>query len=140
MNVELDWTGGISFTAKARQFTLKLDEPADFNGTDMGPSPAEYFATSIGGCLGTSFAYCLKNMEVPAKAIKISVNLDMHHSGENRNSPLRITGVSAAIDVTLVNPDDEEILDLCIESFNKYCVVSQSIMAGVPIDVKISKI
>ena len=137
--VELDWTDNIGFTATARQFSgLKIDEPVEFHGKDKGPSPVEYFAIGIGGCLGTSFAYCLKKMDVPFKGMKIAIDVDMHHADESGGGVLRITGVTAEINVTLEENGDEEVLDLCIDSFKKYCVVTQSVMAGVPVIVKIT--
>ncbi len=142
MLIELDWKNGVAFTAKARQFTLQLDEPESFHGNDSGPSSAEYFGVSIGGCLGTSFAYCAKHVDLPLKAIKVTMDVEVHHDegeGSGGRGPLRITGVKADIAVTLQNDDDADVLDLCIESFKKYCVVTQSVMKGIPVDVKVTK-
>ena len=139
MRVELDWTKGVAFTAKARQFTLQLDEPESFHGTDTGPSAAEYLATSIGGCLGTSFAFCVKHVNLPIEAIKVTVDVELHHGGESGTDPLRITSMVAEIAVTLKDDSDADVFDLCIESFRKYCAVTQSVMNGIPVDVKITK-
>jgi uncharacterized OsmC-like protein len=142
MRIELDWTKGVAFTAKARQFTLQLDEPEAFHGTDTGPSAAEYLGTSIGGCLGTSFAYCARQVDLQIQAIKIAVDVDLHHEGGDGGEgkgPLRITGAKADMIVTLKDDSDADVLDMCIESFRKYCVVTQSVINGIPVDVKISK-
>jgi uncharacterized OsmC-like protein len=127
---------------KALQFTLKLDEPESFHGADTGPSSAEYLGTSIGGCLGTSFAYCAQHVDLAIKAIKVTVDVELHHEeGETSGGkgPLRIAGIKADMAVTLQNDDDADVLELCIESFKKYCVVTQSVMRGIPVDVKITK-
>nr|MDO8086065.1 OsmC family protein [Candidatus Sigynarchaeum springense] len=142
MIIELDWKEGVAFTAKARQFTLQLDEPEDFHGTDTGPSSAEYLGTAIGGCLGTSFAYCAQHVDLKIKAIKVTVDVELHHDdgdGSGKKCPLRITGIDANIAVTLQDAEDADVLDLCIESFKKYCVVTQSVMKGIPVDVEINK-
>lgn len=142
MRIELDWMKGVAFTAKARQFTMQLDEPEDFHGTDTGPSSAEYLGTSIGGCLGTSFAYCAKHVDLPIDAIKVTVDVELHHEDGDASSgkgPLRIVGIKADMAVTLQNDEDADVLDLCIESFKKYCVVTQSVIRGIPVDVKITK-
>ncbi len=141
MLIELDWKKGVAFSAKARQFTLQLDEPESFHGADTGPSAAEYLGVSIGGCLGTSFAYCAKHVDLELDAIKVTVDVEVHHeeNGSGGKGPLRITGIKAGMVVTLHDNDDADVLDLCIESFKKYCVVTQSVMKGVPVDVKITK-
>jgi len=140
MKIELDWTGNIGFTAKTRQFEgLAIDEPEEFHGDDRGPSSVEYLGIAIGGCLGTSFSYCLQKMEVPIRAMNISIDVDLHHVDVDETSVLRVTGIAAEIDVTLENDDDSELLDLCTESFKKYCVVTQSVIAGIPVDVQIKK-
>ena len=140
MKIELDWTGNIGFTATARQFTgMTIDEPEEFHGDDKGPSAVEYFGIGIGGCLGTSFAFCLKKMEVPVKTMPLTIDVGVHHSSEDEGGHLRVTDVAAEIEVALENEDDAELFDLCIESYKKYCVVTQSVIAGVPVDVQIKK-
>jgi uncharacterized OsmC-like protein len=140
MKIELDWTGNIGFTAKTRQFTgLAIDEPEEFHGDDRGPSSVEYLGIAIGGCLGTSFSYCLKKMEVPIKTMRISIDVNLHHVDMDGVNPLRVTGIAAEINVVLENDEDSELLDLCIESYKKYCVVTQSVIAGIPVDVQITK-
>lgn len=140
MRIELDWTGNIGFTAKTRQFDgLAIDEPEEFHGDDRGPSSVEYLGVAIGGCLGTSFSYCLKRMEVPIKTMSIAIDVDLHHEEIDDGNFLRITGITAEMNVTLKNDEDSELLDLCIESYKKYCVVTQSVIAGIPVDVQIKK-
>ncbi|MBN2150844.1 MAG: OsmC family protein [Candidatus Lokiarchaeota archaeon] len=143
MRIELDWKEGVAFTAKARQFTLQLDEPESFHGADTGPSSAEYFGVSIGGCLGTSFAYCAKHVDIQLKAMKVTVDVELHHEGANDGGgrgPLRIVGIKASISVELQDDGDADVLDLCIESFKKYCVVTQSVMMGIPVDITVTRL
>ncbi len=140
MRINLEWLGGVGFSASTRHFKgITIDEPPEFHGGDRGPSSVEYIGIAIGGCLGTSFAYCLQKMEVAARKIDISIDVEMHHAGNEEKNPLRITGIDAAINVELEDPADAEILDLCIESFKRYCVVTQSVMSGVPVNVSVSK-
>ncbi|NMC07262.1 MAG: OsmC family protein [Candidatus Lokiarchaeota archaeon] len=139
MRVEVDWTGGIAFTATARQFSLQIDEPETFHGADTGPSAAEYLAIGVGGCLGTSFAHCARQVDLPIASIKVIVDVDMHHGGEDRTRPLRITGMATELVVTLKDESDMDVFDLCVESFKKYCVVTQSVISGIPVDVKVTR-
>jgi len=78
-------------------------------------------------------------MEVPIKAMSIAIDVNLHHVDIDDDSFLRVTDISAEIDITLENDEDAELLDLCIESYKKYCVVTQSVIAGIPVDVRIKK-
>ena len=140
MKIKLDWEGNIGFSASTRGFSnIMVDEPPKFHGDDRGPSSIEYLGIGIGGCLGTSFSYCLQRMEIPTKHITIELDVDMHHVDEEGINPLRITKIDADIQVTLENEEDEDDLGLCIDSFKKYCVVTKSIMNGIPVDITVKK-
>ena len=65
MKVFLDYTKDLHFKASARNFKdFNVDEPASFHGTDLGPSAVEYLLIGIGGCLGTTFIYCLQKKNI----------------------------------------------------------------------------
>lgn len=136
VQVNLDWNGNVGFVARARSFAgIQVDEPAAFHGDDRGPSAVEYLAIGTGGCLGTSLAYCLQRVDVRPAAITVSVDVDMHHPAEGQ--PLAITAMHARIAVTLEDGEDADVVDLCIDSFRKYCSVSNSVIAGIPVDVDV---
>jgi uncharacterized OsmC-like protein len=140
MKIEVMWDGNVRFKAKARHFTeIVMDEPPEFHGDDKGPSSIEYLGVAIGGCLGTSFSFCLQKMEVPINDMCLVLDIKMTHVDQGESNPLRIVNIDADISVTLKNEDDEDILELCIESFKKYCVVTQSIMSGIPVHVNVKK-
>ena len=139
MKVTLEWTGNVGFSATARSFTgIQVDEPHAFHGDDRGPSAAEYLAIGVGGCLGTSFAYCLQRVEVQPKAIDVSVDVQLHHPADGQ--PLSIARMTTSIDVSLEGGEDEDMLKLCAESFKKYCSVSNSVVAGIPVDVQVKHV
>lgn len=39
---QLEWKGELTVEAKARDFTLFIDEPPNLGGQDKGPNPVEY--------------------------------------------------------------------------------------------------
>lgn len=141
MKIEVEWDGNIRFKAKTRQFSnYIMDEPPQFHGDDKGPSSIEYLGFAIGGCLGTSFTFCLQKMEVPIEDLKLVLDIKMTHVEEKEANPLRIVNIDVDINVTLEDEEDEDILELCIESFKRYCVVTQSVMGGIPVNVNVKKI
>ncbi|MHA1372577.1 MAG: OsmC family protein [Promethearchaeota archaeon] len=141
MKIHLKWIGNIGFNASTRQFNeILIDEPAEFHGDDRGPSSVEYLGISIGGCIGTSFAYCLKRMELNVDEFDVDVDVKMTHVESEEGNPLRIVKINVNINVKLLDgDDDEDLLNLCIKSVKKYCVVTQSIMRGIPVEISVNK-
>ncbi len=137
MRVSIQQKSGLNYIAKTRQFTdIQLDEPESFHGTDQGPSSVEYFLIGIGGCLGTTFAYCLQKENVNVDDLIINIDGTLKHTGSQLN--LEITQVDVSISFKSQKDSDEVIIKNCIEKFQKHCIVSNSILSGFPINVKFS--
>ena len=140
MHVDLDWTGNISFSASCREFTnITIDEPPD-HGENKGPTPAEYLGIGIGSCLGVSLAYSCQKCDLAIEKLTVGVDLTLEDVEEEGASLQRVTGAAAEIEIQLVNPEDKEILEMCLQSFEKYCVVTQSVMLGIPVTVNVKKV
>lgn len=130
------WINGVGFKAKVRHFPeIWIDEPPQFHGSDRGISSVEFMLVAISGCLGSSIAYCFRNLQVEMEGCEIEVNGKMTHPN---GLPLRIVGVSARIDVTLAPGQDAEHVALCVEKFKQYCVVTQSVVRGIPADIEVN--
>ncbi|MHA1291387.1 MAG: OsmC family protein, partial [Promethearchaeota archaeon] len=68
MKVIINYEKDLHFTAEIRHFkNIHIDEPKSFHGTDLGPSSVEYMLIGIGGCLGSSFLYCLQKQNIELK-------------------------------------------------------------------------
>lgn len=134
MQVKLNHQENLHFKASVRNFeNFDLDEPTSFHGTDFGPSPVEYLLIGIGGCLGSSFMYCLiKN------AIKIT-NLEIVIEGKIKHvSPslrLKLVGVDIKILYGLEDKSFKEKTMRCINEFKQHCVVSDSLINGISLNI-----
>lgn len=131
----------IGFKVNIKEFPeFVMDEPPEFHGNDRGPSSAEFLLTSIAGCQGTSFQFCLQKFNIEVEEMVVNVESEMHHVwyDEYEREILNITNISVTIDVKLKNPEDEENLLECFNLFQKFCVVSTSIRRGIPIDVQLN--
>jgi len=139
MKVSLNYTENLHFKASARQFNdFSVDEPTPFHGMDLGPSSVEYVLIGIGGCLGTSFIYCLQKRNIKMKSVEIVVDGKLSHVGPKML--LRLTKVDAEIKFKPEeNASSEDIFE-CIKNFREYCIVSNSIVDGLPINVNCNKI
>ena len=128
MKVSLNYTEKLHFKASARQFKdFSVDEPTSFHGTDLGPSSVEYLLIGLGGCLGTTFIYCLQKRNIKMKSVEIVVDGKLSHVGPKML--LRLTKVDAEIKF---KPEE---INLCINKFREYCIVSNSIADGINVNV-----
>ncbi len=138
MKVSLNYTENLHFKASARQFKdFSVDEPTSFHGTDLGPSSVEYLLIGIGGCLGTTFIYCLQKRNIKMKSVEIVVDGKLSHVGPKLI--LRLTKVDAEIKFIPEENASSEDINLCIKKFREYCIVSNSITDGLPINVQCLK-
>ncbi len=132
MKVFLNLSEGLHFLASARHFTdIHIDEPESFHGQDTGPSAVEYFLMGVGGCTGSSFAYCLKKNSIPIKDLQIIVDGKLSHRGNKLN--LRLLKIELEIKCS-INNDDKNKLDKCINQFKEHCVITESISKGIPLN------
>lgn len=137
MKVSIKYSENLHFTASARHFdVIHLDEPESFHGTDIGPSPVEYFLIGIGGCLGSTFTYCLQKQNVEIDTLEVVVDGQLKHAGPKMS--LKLVNIKAELLIAAKDGQPSEKIDQCIKTFRDYCIVSHSITQGIPIDVNIS--
>ena len=134
MKVILNYESNLNFIAKARKFeNILLDEPQSFKGDDTGPSPIEYFLIGIGGCLGSTFTYCLKKKKIPLLSLEIEVDGKMKHLPPQMN--LRLIGIEILFKYSIGNGDSPDKINYCINEFKKFCPIYESLIKGIPINM-----
>jgi len=139
MKVLLNYTKDLHFKASARNFKdFDIDEPASFHGTDLGPSAVEYLLIGIGGCLGTTFIYCLQKKNIELETFEVVVDGKVSHTGPKKR--LRLENVEVDLKFTPKEASSDLELNRCMKEFTKYCVVTNSITNGLPINVNCKKI
>ncbi len=137
MHVTLDFAGNIGFNIHARKFSLVSDEPPEFGGDDRGISSVELLLAAVGSCAGTSFAHCLKKLDVNPEDIHVDVNGKMTHP--NPGEPLRVVSLDIKLSYKIKPGYDPEFLETCVDKFKKYCVVTQSVIGGIPAVIDVVK-
>jgi putative redox protein len=138
MKVSIKYSENLHFTASARHFdNIQLDEPESFHGTDIGPSPVEYYLIGIGGCLGSTFTYCLQKQKVEIDSLEVVVDGQLKHASPNMS--LQLINIEVELLITVKDGQPSDKIEQCVKTFQDYCVVSNSITQGVPLDVKISQ-
>jgi uncharacterized OsmC-like protein len=138
MKVTLNHSENLHFTASARDFKMiHIDEPESFHGTNLGPSPIEYLLMGIGGCISSSFVFCLKKKGVELAGLDVIVDGTLKHVGPKMN--LRLVNVELDLQISLKEEESNEKIDMCQEIFKENCPISDLITEGVPLKIRISK-
>ena len=112
---------------------LIVDEPT-LNGEGSGPNPTRLLSAAIGHCLSSSLLFCLQKARVKVNGMETSVRANVERNMEGR---LRITCLDAQIHLD-VKEEDKPRLPRCLQIFENYCTVTQSVTNGIKINVKIT--
>ncbi|MEF8874335.1 MAG: OsmC family protein [Candidatus Thermoplasmatota archaeon] len=112
---------------------LVTDETESVGGEGKGPNPSRLLAASTLNCLMASLTFCLKKKRVEIDSLKGEVTANV----ERIDGKLRVTGLNADIKPELVDGSEKEKLKKCIDIFEDYCVVTQSIRKGVDVKVDV---
>ena len=101
-------------------------------GEGLGPNPSRLLSAAVGHCLSSSLLYCLSKAKIKVKKLSTSVKANIER---NKEGYLRITGLEVAIHLE-VNEEDKLRVPRCLDIFENYCTVTQSVRKG--IDVKVN--
>lgn len=111
---------------------LILDEPEPL-GRAAGPNAARLIGAAVANCLSSSLLFCMRKFrQSPGK-------LRAHVEGElarNERGRMRI----ARFDVTIKLADEVASIahfDRCAQQFEDFCIVTESVRHGIPVDVRV---
>ncbi|MFX1338188.1 MAG: OsmC family protein [Promethearchaeota archaeon] len=136
MQITLNYLEKMHFSASARHFSdIHIDEPESFHGTNLAPSPIEYFLIGTGSCIGSTFNYCLQKNNMAIESLKIIVDGTLKHIGSNKR--LKLVKINIEILVVLNESVPHEKFDLCSKTFQKYCPISDVITQRIPLNIKV---
>jgi uncharacterized OsmC-like protein len=111
---------------------LLMDEPEPV-GNGMGPDAKNIIAAAMGNCLSASLLYCLEKGRAEVGDIKTDVKGVMRRNEEGRWRIVEFT-----VDIYPdIEGKFESQFNRCLDIFEDYCTVSQSIQEGIPIKVNV---
>ena len=111
---------------------LLADEPPPL-GKDAGPNPSRLLAASVANCLSASLLFALRKFKNNPGLITTVVTAHMERNEEKR---LRVGRVDVMIQVD--SPADSlEHLDRVLDQFEDFCIVTQSVRTGFPVNVTV---
>ncbi len=133
--VTMDLQDGYRFLVDFQQDgvpALLVDEPEPLGGGD-GPNAARLLAAAVGNCLSASALFCLRRARVPVRGMRTSVAASLVRSDRGR---LRVGALRVQINPQL-DAADEGRIERCLKLFEDYCVVTESVRAGLDVSVEV---
>lgn len=111
---------------------LITDEPEPL-GRASGPNAARLLAAAAANCLSASLLYCVQKAEAGAGQLSARAHCEL---GRNAQGRLRIQQLRVSITVADAVLASRRI-GRCLELFEDFCVVTQSIREGIPVSVEV---
>jgi len=115
--------------------SLIVDELAPI-GEGTGPSPTLLLSVAVGQCLSSSLLFCLKKARIKANDLQTTIAAKKE---KNQEGYLRISSIEVKVQLS-VNEEDKARVSRCLEIFENYCTVTQSVMQGITVNVDITKV
>jgi organic hydroperoxide reductase OsmC/OhrA len=135
--VELRYVRGYEFVASFKHDDnlqqLIFDEPPPL-GDGAGPNAAAVLAAAVGNCLAASFAFCLRKVRLEPVELSATV---VAHVVRNEQGRFRIGGIDVEL-VPELQDNDAARLDRCERLFEDFCVVTESVRRGIPVNVTVA--
>jgi organic hydroperoxide reductase OsmC/OhrA len=113
---------------------LVMDEPAPLGG-ELGPNASKVLAATVGNCLCASLLFCLQKSKVDVSGMKATVD---GVTARNQEGRWRIREMNVEISPE-VSEGSRKKLGRCVELFESFCIVSQSIEQGIPINIRVRR-
>lgn len=104
-----------------------IDEPAPL-GAGQGPNASRVLAAAVAHCLSASLLFCLQKSHLPMAGVTATVSGRFVRNDRGR---LRIGG----LEVRIFLPNDAT--GRCLDIFEDYCVVTESVRQGIPVQVMV---
>jgi organic hydroperoxide reductase OsmC/OhrA len=111
---------------------LFTDEPPPLGG-DSGPNPSRMLVAAVANCLSASLLFALRKFKNAPGTLTSRATATL---GRNEQGRLRVQH----IDVTLHLPGeagDYQQLERVLAQFEDFCVVTESVRAGVQVSVRV---
>ncbi len=111
---------------------LLLDEPPPL-GAGQGPNPARLLGAAVGSCLGASLLFCLRKSHIDVQQLRTTVEGTLVRNEQGR---LRIGEIKVRL-APQVAADQRDRMGRCLELFEDFCIVTESVRHGIAVDVQV---
>jgi organic hydroperoxide reductase OsmC/OhrA len=134
VSVSLAREEGFRFRVRfgAEGVTMVTDEPPPL-GAGSGPNPSALLAAAVGNCLASSLLFCMQKRRLEVGEFPVEVRTTTVRNAEGR---MRIGEIRVCLAPT-VTPDVRAQMGRCLELFESFCVVTESVRAGIEVKVAV---
>ena len=129
-----DYAFAVTFDDESSS-NIIMDEPEPI-GSDEGPSSSRLLASAVGHCLSASLLFCLQKSRVPVKRISTKVHTTL---ARNETGRWRVQALNVNVKADPTNEADRERMRRCLEIFENFCIVTQSVRKGIDVQVAVQK-
>jgi organic hydroperoxide reductase OsmC/OhrA len=102
-------------------------------GEGAGPSPEHLLAAAVANCMSASFVFAHAKYKEDPGQLSTTVTCEIGRNDKNR---VRVTKLNVAITLG-VAPETLRHLERTLATFEEFCTVSQSVQAGIPLQVTV---
>ncbi|MFX1572963.1 MAG: OsmC family protein [Promethearchaeota archaeon] len=120
---------------KIKMEDLFIDETHDTYTDKIGPHPSSLLALSVLGCLAASFTFCLKKKGFTLKELTGKAEVITRR---NERGFWRVKAINIDIIPKIDNLNMRKRADICMKFFEQYCIISESLRAGMEVNVNIN--
>ena len=111
---------------------LVTDEPPPL-GAGAGPNPSELLAAAVGNCLASSLLFCMQKARLEVTDLDAEV---VATTVRNQTGRLRIGEIRVHLSPA-VGPEVREKMGRCLELFESFCIVTESVRHGFEVKVAV---
>lgn len=111
---------------------LHTDEPAPLGG-DSGPNPSRLLVAAVANCLTASLLFALRKFKNDPGKLVTTATATLDRNAEGR---LRVSGVRVRMQLAEAAADTQR-LERVLSQFEQFCVVTESVRTGVPVEVTV---
>jgi organic hydroperoxide reductase OsmC/OhrA len=136
ISVTLEQVSGYEFRIKfdesaIPELTTDLSAPL---GHDAGPNPERMLAAAVLNCLSASLLFALSKFKnVPGGKLRATATSETARNAEKR---MRVANISVKLELPGLAADYES-LDRVLSQFESFCTVTESVRAGVEVDIAV---
>lgn len=102
-------------------------------GEGKGPNPSHLLATAVGNCLAASLLFCLGKARLSVDGLEAEVLTEFTRNEAGR---LRIGGIKVRL-LPKWTKETATKAQRCLQIFEDFCVVTQAVRQGVPVEVRV---
>jgi len=100
----------------------------------LGPNPVKLLASAVLGCLSASLIFCIQKKKLALKDFKSEAEIII---ARNEEGLFRVKEINVELQPKTDDPEIIRRIDQCKKIFERYCTITESVRAGIPVNLNI---